>query len=42
MTSEEEYYERGINLRHGFMTEYFVDEEEYIVRVPEGSAISTF
>tara|TARA_R110002049_G_scaffold2750_2_gene21783 strand:+ start:667926 stop:669029 length:1104 start_codon:yes stop_codon:yes gene_type:complete len=36
MTSEEEYYERGINLRHGFLTEYFVDEEEYIVRVPEG------
>lgn len=36
MTSEEEYYERGINLRHGFMTEKFVDEEEYIVRVPEG------
>lgn len=36
MTSEEEYYERGINLRHGFMTESFVDEEEYIVRVPQG------
>ncbi|MGB7345991.1 MAG: glucose 1-dehydrogenase [Pirellulaceae bacterium] len=36
MTSEEEYFERGINLRHGFLTEYFVDEEEYIVRVPEG------
>ncbi|WP_201743670.1 glucose 1-dehydrogenase [Roseiconus nitratireducens] len=36
MTSEEEYYERGINLRHGFMTEKFVDDEEYIVRVPEG------
>lgn len=36
MTSEETYYERGINLRHGFMTEKFVDEEEYIVRVPEG------
>lgn len=36
MTSEEQYYERGINLRHGFMTEYFVDEEEYIVRVPQG------
>lgn len=36
MTSEETYYERGINLRHGFMTEYFVDEEEYIVRVPQG------
>ena len=36
MTSEEEYYERGINLRHGYLTEYFVDEEEYIVRVPLG------
>ena len=36
MTSEETYYERGINLRHGFMTEYFVDEEEYIVRLPAG------
>jgi threonine dehydrogenase-like Zn-dependent dehydrogenase len=36
MTSEEEYYERGINLRHGYLTEYFVDEAEYIVRVPEG------
>ena len=36
MTSEETYYERGINLRHGYMTEYFVDEPEYIVRVPQG------
>jgi threonine dehydrogenase-like Zn-dependent dehydrogenase len=36
MTSEETYYERGINLRHGYLTEYFVDEEEYIVRVPRG------
>lgn len=36
MTSEETYYERGINLRHGFMTEYFVDHEEYIVKIPQG------
>lgn len=36
MTSEEVYYERGINLRHGFLTEAFVDHEDYIVRVPEG------
>lgn len=36
ITSEETYYERGINLRHGFLTEYFVDEEEYIVRMPQG------
>jgi threonine dehydrogenase-like Zn-dependent dehydrogenase len=36
MTSEETYYERGINLLHGYLTEEFVDGEEYIVRVPEG------
>ncbi len=36
MTSEETYYERGINLLHGYLTEYFVDDEEYIVRVPQG------
>ncbi|GIW90927.1 MAG: glucose dehydrogenase [Pirellulaceae bacterium] len=36
MTSEETYYERGINLLHGFLTEYFVDHEDYIVRVPPG------
>ncbi len=36
MTSEETYYERGINLRHGFLTEQFVDHEDYIVRVPQG------
>ncbi len=36
MTSEETYYERGINLRHGFLTEQIVDHEDYIVRVPEG------
>ncbi len=35
ITSEEVYYERGINLRHGFMTEYFVDDEEFIVRMPQ-------
>src|SRR5262245_19937260 len=36
LTSEEEYYERGINLCHGFLTEYFVDDSEYVVRVPAG------
>ncbi|MBX3449877.1 MAG: glucose 1-dehydrogenase [Planctomycetaceae bacterium] len=35
ITSEETYYERGINLRHGFMTERFVDDCEYIVKVPQ-------
>src|SRR5947207_2207339 len=36
LTSEEVYYERGINLCHGFLTEYFVDDAEYVVKVPEG------
>ena len=34
ITSEEQYYERGINLRHGYLTEYFVDDEEFVVRIP--------
>jgi threonine dehydrogenase-like Zn-dependent dehydrogenase len=36
MTSEEVYYERGINLLHGFLTEYYVDDAEFIVRMPIG------
>ncbi|MFM9963768.1 MAG: glucose 1-dehydrogenase [Planctomycetaceae bacterium] len=34
MTSEETYYERGINLLHGYMTEYYVDDAEFVIRVP--------
>ena len=36
MTSEETYFERGINLLHGYLTEFFVDHEDYIVKVPKG------
>lgn len=36
MTSEEVYFERGINLLHGFLTEYYVDDAEFIVRMPAG------
>ena len=36
MTSHHEYYERGINLRHGYLTEHFVDDEEFIVKMPVG------
>lgn len=36
ITSEEVYYERGINLLHGFLTEYFVDHADFIVKVPVG------
>jgi glucose 1-dehydrogenase len=36
MTTDDTYFERGINLRHGFLTEYYVDNADYIVKVPEG------
>src|SRR5437868_10346122 len=36
MTTDATYYERGINLRHGYLTEYYVDDPEYIVKVPAG------
>ncbi|MDQ3636836.1 MAG: alcohol dehydrogenase catalytic domain-containing protein, partial [Actinomycetota bacterium] len=34
MTTDETYYERGINLLHGYLTERYVDDVEYIVGVP--------
>src|SRR5215471_4601481 len=36
MTTDDTYFERGINLRHGFLTEYYVDDADYIVKVPRG------
>jgi threonine dehydrogenase-like Zn-dependent dehydrogenase len=36
MTTDDTYYERGINLRHGYLTEYYVDDAEFIVKVPGG------
>src|SRR6516164_10110605 len=36
MTTDDEYFERGINLLHGFLTEYYVDDPEYIVKIPQG------
>jgi threonine dehydrogenase-like Zn-dependent dehydrogenase len=36
MTTDDTYYERGINLLHGYLAEYYVDEPEYIVKVPQG------
>src|SRR5918911_3394313 len=36
MTTDDTYYERGINLRHGYLTEYYVDAPEYLVKVPQG------
>jgi len=36
MTTDDTYYERGINLRHGYLTESYVDDAEFIVKVPRG------
>ncbi|MEO8147503.1 MAG: glucose 1-dehydrogenase [Bacteroidia bacterium] len=36
MTTDENYFEHGINLLHGFLTEYYVEDPEYIIKVPVG------
>jgi glucose 1-dehydrogenase len=35
MTTDDVYYERGINLLHGYLTEYYVVDAAYIVTLPE-------
>jgi len=34
LTTDDVYYERGINLRHGYLTERYVDDYEFIVPLP--------
>ena len=36
MTTDDVYYERGISRLHGYMTEYYVDNSDFIVKVPAG------
>lgn len=36
MTTDDTYYERGINLRHGYLAEYYVDDVEFLVKIPGG------
>jgi threonine dehydrogenase-like Zn-dependent dehydrogenase len=36
MTTDDIYFERGINLRHGYLSEYYVDDAEFIVKIPQG------
>jgi glucose 1-dehydrogenase len=36
MTTDDVYFERGINLRHGYLTEYYVDSADFIVKIPNG------
>ena len=34
MTTDDSYFERGINLRHGYLTEYYVEDADFIVKSP--------
>jgi len=36
MTTDDTYFERGINLRHGYLTEYYADDADFIVKIPQG------
>jgi threonine dehydrogenase-like Zn-dependent dehydrogenase len=36
MTTDDEYFERGISLRHGYLTEYYIEDEEFVVKIPQG------
>src|SRR5438309_9786315 len=33
-TTDDVYYERGINLLHGYLTEYYVEDHQYVFPVP--------
>src|SRR2546430_2749705 len=35
MTTDDIYFERGINLRHGYLTEYYVEDAAYVVPLPD-------
>ena len=35
MTTDDTYYERGINLLHGYLAERYVDDHRYIVPLPD-------
>src|SRR5215470_3280579 len=36
MTTDDTYFERGINLRHGYLAEYYADDADYLVKIPAG------
>ena len=36
MTTDDSYFEHGINLLHGFLTEYSVEDADFVVKVPQG------
>jgi threonine dehydrogenase-like Zn-dependent dehydrogenase len=37
-TTDDVYYERGINLLHGYLTEYYVEDAEYVFPLPQSLA----
>jgi threonine dehydrogenase-like Zn-dependent dehydrogenase len=34
-TTDDEYFEHGISRVHGFLTEYYVEEPRYLIKIPE-------
>lgn len=34
MTTDDTYFERGINLRHGYLAEYYADSADFLVKLP--------
>jgi threonine dehydrogenase-like Zn-dependent dehydrogenase len=34
-TTDDVYYERGINLLHGYLTEYYVEDHQYVFPLPQ-------
>src|SRR4051812_40172173 len=36
MTTDDTYFERGINLRHGYLAEYYADDVDYLIKIPQG------
>ncbi len=38
MTTDDVYFERGINLRHGYLAEFYVDSAEFLVKLPAALA----
>ena len=36
MTTDDTYFERGINLRHGYLAEYYADDADYLIKIPTG------
>jgi threonine dehydrogenase-like Zn-dependent dehydrogenase len=36
MTTDDRYFERGINLRHGYLTEHYAEDEQFVVKIPRG------